>query len=172
LSPGIIVDASVALKWVLNEDDSLLARALAGREELAAPDLLWSECANGLWRWVRRGVLSGRVAHERFAALRRAPVALTAAEGLLVRALMLAVELGYPVYDCVYLALAVQQGRQVVSADRRFVNIVRQHARLSSSVVLLAEMAHLASNAGRRQAARSNPSRRSCRARSHRERRR
>jgi predicted nucleic acid-binding protein len=141
LRPGIIVDASVALKWVLDEDDSVLARALATRE-LAAPELLWSECANGLWRWVRRGVLSGRVAQARFVALRRAPIALTSAGELLDRALMLAVELSHPVYDCVYLALALQRGMQVVSADRRFVNVVRRHADLSAAVVLLAETAH------------------------------
>jgi predicted nucleic acid-binding protein len=141
LRPGIIVDASVALKWVLDEDDSVLARALATKE-LAAPELLWSECANGLWRWVRRGVLSGRVAQARFVALRRAPIALTPAGELLDRALMLAVELSHPVYDCVYLALALQRGMQVVSADRRFVNVVRRHADLSAAVVLLAETAH------------------------------
>ena len=141
MRPGIIVDASVALKWVLDEDDSVLARALATRE-LAAPELLWSECANGLWRWVRRGVLSGRVAQARFVALRRAPIALTPAGELLDRALMLAVELSHPVYDCVYLALALQRGMQVVSADRRFVNVVRRHADLSAAVVLLAETAH------------------------------
>lgn len=141
MSPAIIVDASVALKWVLEEDDSPLARALAARD-LAAPDLLWSECANGLWRWVQRGVLSGRVAHERFVALRRAPVALIPAGELLDRALILAIELGHPIYDCVYLALALQRGMQVVSADRRFVNVVRRRADLSPAVVLLAETAH------------------------------
>jgi predicted nucleic acid-binding protein len=141
LSPAIIVDASVALKWVLDEDDSLLARALAGRD-LAAPDLLWLECANGLWRWVRRGALSKRVAHQRFVALRRAPVALTPVGELLDRALMLAIELAHPIYDCVYLALALQRGVQVVTADRRFVNAVRRHVELSGAVVLLVETAH------------------------------
>jgi predicted nucleic acid-binding protein len=141
LNPAIIVDASVALKWVLDEDDSLLARALATRD-LAAPDLLWSECASGLWRWVRSGALSGRVAHQRFVVLRRAPVALTPAAELLDRALMLAIELAHPIYDCVYLALALQRGAQVVSADRRFVNVVRRHAGLSAAVVLLADTAY------------------------------
>ena len=73
MNRAIIVDASVALKWVLDEDDSHLARALAERN-LAAPDLLWSECANGLWRWVVRRALPRRVALERFAILRHAPV--------------------------------------------------------------------------------------------------
>jgi predicted nucleic acid-binding protein len=141
LSLPLIVDASVALKWVLDEDDSLLARTLASRD-LMAPDLLWSECANGLWKWVRTGTLSKRVARERFAALRRAPVVLTPTAGLLDRALILAIDLGHPIYDCIYLALALNRGMQVVSADRRFVNAVRGHAELSGVIVLLAEMAH------------------------------
>ena len=141
LSLPVIIDASVALKWVLDEDDSVLARSLATRE-LAAPDLLWSECANGLWRWVRRGVLSGSVARERFVALRHAPVALTPTGEVLDRALMLAIQLSHPVYDCMYLALALRRRMQVVSADRRFVSVVRRHAQFSTAVVLLAEMAH------------------------------
>jgi len=141
VSAAIIVDASVALKWVLDEEDSPLARALAERA-MAAPDLLWSECANGLWRWVRMGALPAPVAHERFAALRRAPVALTSAELLLERAVGLAIEIDHPIYDCLYLALALARGAQVVSADRRFATAVRRHAELSGSIVLLAETAH------------------------------
>jgi predicted nucleic acid-binding protein len=141
LNSAIIVDASVALKWVLDEDDSPLARALAARS-LAAPDLLWPECANGLWRWARTGALPRRVALERFAALRRAPVALAPTGHLLDRALTLAIEIGHPFYDCLYLALALIRGTQVVSADRRFVNTVRRHASLAEFVVLLAETAH------------------------------
>jgi predicted nucleic acid-binding protein len=141
VSTAIIVDASVALKWVLDEDDSPLARMLA-TSRLAAPDLLWSECANGLWRWVRAGSLPKHVAHQRFAALRRAPVELTPTEPLLEPALALAIELDHPIYDCVYLALALIRGVRVVSADRRFANVVRRHAELSDWVVLLPETAH------------------------------
>jgi len=141
VSPALVVDASVALKWVLDEDDSSLARALAARE-LAAPDLLWSECANGLWRWVRQGALRQEVAQDRFETLRRAPVLLTPAATLLEQGLALALALDRPVYDCVYLALGLTRGAQLVSADRRFVNRVRRRADLSNSIMLLSELAH------------------------------
>ena len=36
------------------------------------------------------------------------------------RALKLATEIGHPVYDCVYLAIAVHHDTHVVTADRRF----------------------------------------------------
>jgi predicted nucleic acid-binding protein len=44
-----VVDASVALKWVIDEDGSEAAGALLLEEPLAAPDLLMVECANVLW---------------------------------------------------------------------------------------------------------------------------
>ena len=48
-----VVDASVALKWVLNEAGSPWARALPTGAALVAPPLLWTGCANGLWRLAR-----------------------------------------------------------------------------------------------------------------------
>ena len=44
----VVVDASVALKWVIEEDGSEAAQALVVRHPLAAPDLLMIECANVL----------------------------------------------------------------------------------------------------------------------------
>ena len=53
-----VVDASVALKWYLREDDSEAALALlASGERLTAPDLIVAELCNGAWRLIRRGEL-------------------------------------------------------------------------------------------------------------------
>src|SRR5438128_1584381 len=41
----LVVDASVALKWVIDEEDSAAAMALLFGEPLAAPDFLAIECA-------------------------------------------------------------------------------------------------------------------------------
>jgi len=54
----IIVDASVALKCVIEEDGSEAAGALLLKEPLAPPDLLMFECANVLWAKARRRVLT------------------------------------------------------------------------------------------------------------------
>ena len=45
----IVVDASVVLKGVIEEDGSEAAGALVLEEPLAAPELLMIECANVLW---------------------------------------------------------------------------------------------------------------------------
>lgn len=45
----LVIDASVALKWVLAKDESEAAQKLVADHALAAPDLLMVECANVLW---------------------------------------------------------------------------------------------------------------------------
>jgi len=52
-----VIDASVALKWFLTEEDSqgadvLFEGFLRGRTELLAPDVLLLEVANALWKQV------------------------------------------------------------------------------------------------------------------------
>ena len=54
----LVVDASVALKWVIPEYGSILALALRREHRFTAPDLLIADCANVLWKQVRRGFLS------------------------------------------------------------------------------------------------------------------
>jgi predicted nucleic acid-binding protein len=50
----IVIDASVALKWVLAEVNTDAADALLA-EELIAPSLWLIEAANAMWRRSRRG---------------------------------------------------------------------------------------------------------------------
>jgi predicted nucleic acid-binding protein len=115
----IVVDASVALKWVMDEPGSDAAVALHG-EDLIAPALWLAEAANALWRRARLGDLTPEEAVLYFAKLANAPVASVAMEPHLNRALRLATELDYPIYDCVYLALALHHETYVITADRRF----------------------------------------------------
>ena len=52
----LVVDASVAVKWVVAEEGSDAAeRLLANGEDLYAPRLMASEIANALWRKARMG---------------------------------------------------------------------------------------------------------------------
>ncbi len=136
----IVVDASVALKWVVEEEGSDAAVDLA-QYELWAPDLLRVECANALWAKARRGELSHAEVLERNDALGTVPMKLVSQEEVLNEAVRLALTLDHPAYDCLYLALAVKHATYVVTADRRFFNAVQRSEDYRERIRLLNEAA-------------------------------
>ena len=118
----VVIDASVALKWVSDEAESEAALALRG-EDLIAPALWLAEAANALWRRSRLGDITAHEASSCLSELLNAPVASLAMEPYLDQALKLATQIGHPVCDCVYLALALHHDTHVVTADQRFVSV-------------------------------------------------
>jgi predicted nucleic acid-binding protein len=130
---AVVVDASVALKWVLDEPGSDAAAGLSGTRMLA-PALLLVECGNALWRKGRTGALDLAGARARMAALRRAPVRLVPDESLAEMALELALELAHPVYDCLYLALAEDERVPLVTDDRRLLGTAARSPRIAALV--------------------------------------
>ena len=132
----LVVDASVALKWVLAEPGQAAADALLD-EDLIAPSLWLLEAANALWRRNLRGELSVAEAQERLSELFNAPVTAIPIEEDLTAAANLAQRLGHPVYDCLYLALALREQTQVVTADRRFWAVVQAAPDLAGKVRLM-----------------------------------
>ena len=122
---SIVIDASVALKWVLDEAGSDAADALRN-QELIAPVLWLAEAANALWRGVRVSQLTAAEAADLLSELNNAPIASLAMEPHIERALMLATEQNHPIYDCIYLALALHHDTYVVTADRRFAAMAQQ----------------------------------------------
>jgi predicted nucleic acid-binding protein len=133
---SIVIDASVALKWVLDEPGQAEADALLA-EELIAPSLWLLEAANALWRRSARGELTAAEAEERLGELFNAPVTSTAIEADLVSAMRLAAEFSHPVYDCLYLALALRESTHVVTADQRFHAVLANHPTFAGAVRLL-----------------------------------
>lgn len=124
---SVVVDASVALKWVVPEVLSEHADSLlAGDEELIAPDLLLVEAANALWKKRRRGELSASEAATCLGTLMEAGVVTHPTGPLLARALVLAERLDHPVYDCSYVALAERERATLVTADERLLGKLRR----------------------------------------------
>jgi predicted nucleic acid-binding protein len=116
----IVVDASIALKWVVNEPDSDLAEAVKV-EALAAPDLWLAEAAKALWAAARRGRLRPDEPAAMIERLSAAPIEDVPLRALAASALRIARMLDHAAYDCFYLALALARDTHVVTADRRFV---------------------------------------------------
>lgn len=119
----LVVDASVAIKWLVEEGGSDTAgRLLEGDHDLHAPRLMASEVANALRRKVRLGEIARGEAGVLIAAVTEMPLHWSNDETICADAVRLAVALDRPAYDCVYLALAYRIGAKVVTADARFVN--------------------------------------------------
>lgn len=140
MSDLIVVDASVALKWVIREPDSAAAERVLERFRLAAPELLAVECANALWLQVRRRLMSPAEARAALADLLAVDVDYEPDHGLAASALSLAGDLDHPAYDCLYLALALERGALLVTADRRFASAVRAHPFHADRVRLLTDL--------------------------------
>jgi len=115
----IVIDASIALKWVVPEADSDAALALR-RQRVAAPELLIAECANALWKKVRRNQLTVQEASLAARLLQRSDIELEPMRDLMEPATRLAVALDHPAYDCLYLALADMSACELVTADEVF----------------------------------------------------
>jgi predicted nucleic acid-binding protein len=117
----IVVDASVAVKWFIAEDDADEALLLLDRPfDLHAPDLLYLEFDNTLCKLIRRGLLSeeeGFDMHDRISAF---PIQPYSSQSLQEKAFDIAIGSKRSVYDCVYLALAELLEGRMVTADRKF----------------------------------------------------
>jgi predicted nucleic acid-binding protein len=102
----LVIDASIAVKWVVAEEGTPQAVALRRGTKLIAPELLVAECANILWKKVQRDELSKEEALLAARLLQAAEIELLPTRSLLEAATRIAIELDHPAYDCLYLALA------------------------------------------------------------------
>ena len=128
----ICLDASLALKLLVVEEDSARARSLwrswiAAGVEVAAPGLFVFECVSALRRMVVRKDLEEERASSAIGLLRTMPVSLRAPRGLVERAWDIARELDRPTaYDSFYLGLAELLDIECWTADRRLFNAARE----------------------------------------------
>jgi predicted nucleic acid-binding protein len=121
-----ILDASVVIKWFVPE--TLSAEARRRRRvigTLHAPSLLDAELANILWKKVGRGDLTRSQADRILARLPRLRITRHPDALLLTAAFDIACQAQRTVYDSLYLALALQLGGQMVSADQKLFNAIQ-----------------------------------------------
>jgi predicted nucleic acid-binding protein len=119
----LVVDASVAVKWFLPEVHSKAAlRTLNENIELVAPDLIWGEVGNDVWKRWRLGEIGSDSARTLLSDFRRAPLRISESKMLMEAAWDIAEGFDRSIYDSLYLALAAITDCSLVTADRKLYN--------------------------------------------------
>ena len=125
-----VVDASVAAKWMLPAKEELLRQEAyrlldaygAGEINLLVPDIFWAECGNIVWKAVRQKRFSRVEGELAITSMLRRSIPTISSASLLPEALPIAFQYGRSLYDCLYVALAVQSDRELITADERLAN--------------------------------------------------
>jgi len=133
MSNVVVVDASIVLKWILNETDSSKALTLLAdwndREiEVYAPSLLVYEVTNALYRHVRKGEIPFYDARRGLTEIIYKVIEFDFPEepDFNIRAMELGQQFGLPAtYDSHYLALAERKECELWTADARLWNSIR-----------------------------------------------
>jgi predicted nucleic acid-binding protein len=118
----IVVDASVAVKWLIAEPNDKHALAiLGGFEPLVAPDLILLEVASAISRRTRDQRLAEHVATELYGKWKRIldedELSIRSLADVIDRAFRISTSIAHPVADCVYIACAEAFGASLLTAD-------------------------------------------------------
>lgn len=117
---AVVFDASVIVKLVADEPG--YEAALATYDSVDAcvvPDWAFLESAHAVWKKLRRGEITLERSAELIEAAARLDLVPLTSSDIVVPAFNLAAWLMHPVYDCLYLALAIREGVPLVTADAK-----------------------------------------------------
>jgi predicted nucleic acid-binding protein len=132
----LVVDASVAIKWVVEEPGAELAVQVLGRA-LVAPDLFQVEVGHVLTREVRGKRLAASQARGGFEFI-LSHVELISTRRFATSSFELSLELGHSIHDCFYYVSAEATDVPLVTADAVFARKLRESGR-GAVVYLLGE---------------------------------
>lgn len=131
MSGSVVVDTSLAVKWVLEEDYAAEAAALLdlwtmGNIARTVPSWFGCEVTNVLLKNVLRRSIGVPEARDALSTVLNETISWDEEPALSIRALDLAVTLAQPAsYDCHYLALAEYLDCELWTADARFWNVAK-----------------------------------------------
>ncbi len=122
-----VVDASVIIQYFVTQPLTAQATALIRRLDerpplrVRAPDFIYAECANALWKYARFMGYDRRVVGAHMMDILLLPLVTTSAHVLADRALSLGLDHEISAYDACYVALADIMGCPLITADTRLV---------------------------------------------------
>ena len=144
-----VVDASVAVKWFVEEEGRADALAVLRCDaDIVVPDLFFAEFANVLWKKSRKGEVGIQQATQAISCANRFVRQVMKSADLIERAFQWAGKLDHSVYDCLYLACAEAHSSKFVSADGHFVRKLHVN-KLDYLVMPLAQASTLLEESGR-----------------------
>jgi predicted nucleic acid-binding protein len=121
-----VLDASVAVKWVITEADSDKADLLRadfqnGVHELIAPDIFPVEVGHALTRGERQGRVPVGTSDSLLGDVLTTVPHIYPTAPLLIRAVQISSAMKVGVYDCIYIALAEGEKCELITADDKLV---------------------------------------------------
>jgi predicted nucleic acid-binding protein len=125
-----VLDASVAVKWAIpsrnetlaEESFRLLKRYTDGEINFIVPDVFWAEVGNVFWKGVHRQRWSPAFAERAASEIGARDFFTVSSLALLPQALAIALAHHRSLYDCLYVALAIQFKTEMITADERLAN--------------------------------------------------
>ena len=120
-----VIDASVGIKIVLEEQYSRQVRDYFSQllevppTMLFVPDLFYTECANILWKYIQRDIISPMLAEQACRVLLQLQLSTTSGMEVMTRTVELAATYKISAYDATYLALADHLHLPLLTADKR-----------------------------------------------------
>jgi predicted nucleic acid-binding protein len=124
---GLVIDASVAVKWFIAEDRSAEAqRILSADADLIAPTSILYEIFHALWDGARTGRLPANRLSELADVVPTPFALLVPMEQLYAAAAAIAQSQALAIYDCAYVALAQREHAELITADERMFAVARK----------------------------------------------
>lgn len=128
----IVIDSSVAIKWFIPQNYSIEANQIlyayqANKLALIAPDLIYAEMGNIVWKIQRFQGLNQKDAQNIINLFQKMQIKVISANQLLQDAYKFAIEYERSVYDSLYVVLSIKENCRFISADEKLYNAIHQH---------------------------------------------
>lgn len=121
-----VVDTSVCIKQFISDPlttkvNQLFDHLAVPQTEFFVPDLLYIECANTLWKYVRAELYTEAEVQADLLTLKAFPLHVVSTADLIAEAVTIGLAYGISAYDASYVALSEQVSVPLLTVDKKLV---------------------------------------------------